>query len=109
MVSCDPRQGAMFDLLDQQRADQPAFVRATLDCTQCHVAAGTRGVPGVLLRSIYTKPTGTQATYTSSFVSGHESPLKDRFGGWYVTGTHGGQTHMGNVFATDREHPERLD
>src|SRR5208282_1401549 len=25
------------------------------------------------------------------------------------TGTHGRQTHMGNVFAADRQHPERLD
>ena len=27
----------------------------------------------------------------------HESPLNERWGGWYVTGTHGKQTHMGNV------------
>ena len=109
IASFDPDQGAIFYLLEQQPSDQPAFVRAMLDCTQCHVASGTRGVPGVLVRSIYTRPSGTQATYTSSFVSGHESPLKERFGGWYVTGTHGRQTHMGNVFAADRAHPERLD
>jgi hypothetical protein len=107
--SFDPDQGAIFYLLEQQPSDQPAFVRATLDCTQCHVAPGTRGVPGVLVRSIYTKPTGTQATNTRSFVTGHDSPLSERFGGWYVTGTHGRQTHMGNVFAQDREHPERID
>jgi hypothetical protein len=107
--SFDPDQGAIFYLLEQQPSDQPAFVRATLDCIQCHVATGTRGVPGVLVRSIYTKPTGTQATNTRSFVSGHESPLSERFGGWYVTGTHGRQTHLGNVFAGDREHPERID
>jgi hypothetical protein len=109
IASFDADQGAIFYLLDQQRSSQPAFIRATLDCTQCHVAPGTRGVPGVLLRSIYTKPTGTQATHTTSFVTGHDSPLKDRFGGWYVTGTHGRQTHMGNVFAEDLEHPEKLD
>ena len=109
LSSFDPDQGAIFYLLEQQQSDQPAFVRATLDCTQCHVAPGTRGVPGVLVRSIYTRPSGTQATYTTSFVTGHESPLKERFGGWYVTGTHGRQTHMGNVFVLDREHPERLE
>ena len=109
LASFDPNQGAMFYLLDQKRSDQPAFVRATLDCTQCHVSPGTRGIPGVLLRSIYTRPTGTQATETRSFVTGHESPWNERFGGWYVTGTHGGQRHMGNVFSEDRTHPERLD
>ena len=35
--------------------------------------------------------------------------MSERFGGWYVTGTHGAQTHMGNVAVQDREHPEVLD
>jgi hypothetical protein len=109
IASFDANQGAIFYLLEQQRSGQPAFLRATLDCTQCHVAPGTRGVPGVLVRSIFTKPTGTQATHTTSFTTGHESPLRDRFGGWYVTGTHGAQAHMGNVFVEDFEHPEELD
>lgn len=109
IASFDPQQGAIFYLLEQQRSDEPAFVRATLDCTQCHVAPGTRGVPGVLLRSIYAKPSGTQQADTDSFVTGHESPLSERFGGWYVTGNHGRQLHMGNVFVRDPEHPEKLD
>jgi hypothetical protein len=109
IASFDPDQGAIFYLLDQQPADQPAFVRATLDCTQCHVAPGTRGVPGVLLRSIFTRPSGTQAADSDSFITGHESPLKERWGGWYVTGTHGRERHMGNVFVQSSERPEELD
>jgi hypothetical protein len=109
IASFDPDQGAIFYLLDQQPSDQPAFVRATLDCTQCHVAPGTRGVPGVLLRSIFARPSGTQAIETDSFITGHETPLKDRFGGWYVTGKHGRQLHMGNVFVEDATHPQQLD
>ena len=109
IASFDPDQGAIFYLLDQQPSDQPVFLRATLDCTQCHVAPGTRGVPGVLLRSIFTRPTGTQAVETDSFITGHESSLKERWGGWYVTGAHGRQEHMGNVFAENSERPEQLD
>jgi hypothetical protein len=109
IASFDPDQGAIFYLLDQQPSDQPAFVRATLDCTQCHVAPGTRGVPGVLLRSIFARPSGTQAIETDSFITGHETPLKDRFGGWYVTGKHGQQLHMGNVFVEDANHPQELN
>jgi hypothetical protein len=108
-VSFDPTQGAIFYILDEQKSDHPVFQRAELDCTQCHVAAGTRNVPGVLLRSVFTTPTGTQATMTQSFITGQESPLKERWGGWYVTGTHGSQTHMGNVVVEDREHPEQID
>jgi hypothetical protein len=106
--SFDPSQGAIFYLLDQQKVERPALQRAELDCTQCHVAAGTRGVPGVLLRSIFATPTGTQAPQARSFTTGHESPLSERWGGWYVTGTHGG-THMGNAVVEDKEHPEQLD
>jgi hypothetical protein len=31
------------------------------------------------------------------FITDHRSPLKDRWGGWYVTGTSGDQSHMGNA------------
>jgi hypothetical protein len=46
---------------------------------------------------------------SASFVTGQDSPLKDRWGGWYVTGTSGRQQHMGNVIVQDRDHPELLD
>jgi len=108
-VSFDPVQGAIFYILDEQKSEHPVFQRAELDCTQCHVAAGTRNVPGVLLRSLYTTPTGTQAPLAQSFITGQESPLSERWGGWYVTGTHGTQTHMGNVLSLDKENPEQLD
>src|SRR5690606_35294431 len=35
--------------------------------------------------------------------------MDERFGGWYVTGSHGSMRHMGNVFATDRSEPENID
>jgi hypothetical protein len=108
-VSFDSKQGAIFYILDEQKAEHPVFQRAELDCTQCHVAAGTRNVPGVLLRSIHTNPSGTQAVKAPAFLTGQESPLKDRWGGWYVTGTHGSQTHMGNVVVEDQEHPDQLN
>jgi hypothetical protein len=108
-VSFDPMQGAIFYILDEKQNDHPLFQRAELDCTQCHVAAGTRNVPGVLLRSVYTSSAGTQAPFTQSFITGQESPLKERWGGWYVTGTSGSQTHMGNVTVTDDDHPEQID
>jgi hypothetical protein len=109
VVSFDQVQGAIFYILDEHQSDHPIFQRAELDCTQCHVAAGTRGVPGVLLRSLFTTRTGTQATPSQSFITGQESPLSERWGGWYVTGTHGSQTHMGNVVVEDKDNPEQID
>ncbi len=101
IVSFDPMQGAIFYLLDEHKVDHPTFQRAELDCTQCHIAAGTRGVPGVLLRSIYPTSTGTQAVSSKSYITDQDSPIKDRWGGWYVTGEHGKQPHMGNAVVED--------
>ncbi|MGO4212890.1 hypothetical protein AB4Y89_17225 [Terriglobus sp. 2YAB30_2] len=96
IVSFDPNQGAAFYLLDANKAEHPKFERAELDCTQCHIAPGTRNVPGVLVRSIYPSPTGTLANSTESFVTGQETPIAKRWGGWYVTGSAGSERTMGN-------------
>ena len=104
-VSFDPAQGAIFYILDEKKADQPKFERAELDCTQCHVAAGTRNVPGVLLRSVFTRPTGTQTEHSPAYITGHESPLSERWGGWYVTGLRAGASQMANAVVEDPEQP----
>jgi hypothetical protein len=101
-ISFDPMQGAIFYILNDQPTEHPRFERAALDCVQCHVAANsTRGVPGVMLRSVFTSPSGTQAAGTPSYITGQDSALKDRFGGWYVTGSLGKQTHLGNASLPD--------
>ena len=109
LAAIDPRQGATFYLLDQERSSRPGFLRQTHECLQCHASAKTQEVPGLLVRSVYPDRSGLPVFNAGSFVTGHESPLSERWGGWYVTGTHGRQAHMGNVVVTDREHPERLD
>ncbi|HXS30936.1 MAG TPA: hypothetical protein VN755_08890, partial [Steroidobacteraceae bacterium] len=86
VVSFDRQQGAIFYILHEQQAAQPRFERAELDCTQCHIAAGTRGIPGVLLRSTYAADTGTPAPGSRSYITDQDSPLNQRWGGWYVTG-----------------------
>jgi len=103
IVSFDAMQGAIFYLLDDRPVERPTFQRAELDCTVCHVTPNTRSVPGVLIRSIFPTATGTQSARTPSYLVGNETPLANRFGGWYVTGTHGRQAHMGNVTVQDAE------
>lgn len=39
----------------------------------------------------------------------HHTPLEQRWGGWYVTGTHGSQTHRGNAIAPDPNKPLDLE
>lgn len=107
--SVDPRQGAVFYLLDQDPAGPPRFQRLTHDCLQCHSSGKTQEVPGHLVRSVYPDRSGQPMYNAGTFTTSHESPMNERWGGWYVTGTHGKQTHMGNVFVTDPEQPEQLD
>jgi hypothetical protein len=108
-VSFDPLQGAIFYVLDEEKTDHPRFARSELDCIQCHVAASTKNVPGVMLRSVYPSPSGTQAGGTPSFFTGQESPIKDRWGGWYVTGLTGNQPNMGNAILPKGAAADSLD
>lgn len=104
----DPNLGAIFYTLDQGQTARPKFDRRE-ECIQCHVSPKTLGVPGHLLRSVFTRPDGSAMFHGGSSATDHRSPLAGRWGGWYVTGTTGAQTHMGNVFATDEANPESLD
>jgi hypothetical protein len=39
----------------------------------------------------------------------HTSPLEQRWGGWYVTGTSGKQSHLGNLTLRGHPDPNRID
>ena len=94
-AAADPRQGTIFYTLEQQQTTRPRFYRRDV-CIQCHHSPVTQAVPGFMVRSVTPDwngfPSGTEA-----FITDHRSPLKERWGGWYVTGTSGDQDHMGNA------------
>jgi len=104
-VSFDPNQGAIFYILSEQKVDRPRFERAQLDCIQCHVASTTRGVPGVMVRSVLTNANGYPKAGAAVRTTGHESPISERWGGWYVTGTIGQQAHQGNTIINSAKQP----
>ena len=109
-ASVDPKLGAIFYTLDQKKAAKPHFDRRDAACLQCHDSGGpTLGVPGLMVRSVYPDPTGMPVFQAGDFFTDQRSPLKERWGGWYVTGTHGEMTHMGNAVVRDRDRPEDLE
>lgn len=108
-ISFDPDQGAIFYVMDESPDDPARFERAEVDCIQCHVAGSTRGAPGVLLRSVFTRPDGSPDASAKSFVTGQESPIEQRWGGWYVTAKNGAQGGMANVTISNPQHPDQLD
>jgi hypothetical protein len=62
----------------------------------CHGSSISRGLPGHLVRSVHVDPEGIPILSAGTYRTDQSSPIKARWGGWYVTGTHGKQTHMGN-------------
>lgn len=109
LSSVDRQQGAIFYAATQKPDLNQPIARHNDRCLQCHSSAMTRGVPGHLVRSVYSDPDGQPIFQAGTFRTDVTSPLRERWGGWYVSGTHGTQRHMGNVVAHDEEHPESLD
>jgi hypothetical protein len=105
----DPELGAVFYTLDQEPDDKPAIRRQTDNCLMCHGSSATGNVPGHLVRSVYPDPQGQPILSAGSFRIDHTSPLEKRWGGWYVTGTHGQMKHLGNLIIRGRDVPDKID
>lgn len=97
IATTDGRWGSTFYTLRQEKTGRPRFLRQSFDCLQCHQSSMTNNVPGLAVRSVFTRVDGVPEFSAGSFVTSDRSPMNERWGGWYVTGTHGRQRHMGNV------------
>ncbi len=95
--TAEPKLGGVFYTLDQTGDSKPKFAR-TDQCLECHASAKSMGVPGHLLRSFKTDTTGVVELDSGISEVTHRTPIEERWGGWYVTGQHGNQTHRGNLF-----------
>ena len=92
----DESAGVVFYTLEQRQdatAGTPQFKRA-FQCLGCHMAGDTLGVPGLLMFST-PRPDPSQGFSLPRAVD-HSDSLGRRFGGWFVTGSTGSTTHLGN-------------
>ncbi len=105
----DLNLGGVFYTLSQEKADRPRFIRDKGQCLACHASSRTKGVPGHLVRSVFPGPSGQPQLGSGVYLSDHTSKFSKRFGGWYITGTHGTMRHMGNAYSTSRNSGEELD
>ena len=92
LAALDPQQGVQFYVL--VKAEEPAFA-ASQGCLRCHQGAVTMGIPGLVISSVHPVSQSRQE-HGNAFMTDHRTPLSARWGGWYVTGTTGSQTHLGN-------------
>ena len=107
--TADPALGAVFYTLEQDPEVAPRFIRQSDNCLICHGSSSTKGVPGHVVRSVYSDTQGQPILSSGSYRTDHTSPFTQRWGGWYVTGTHGEQKHLGNLIIRGRSRPEDVD
>ena len=105
--SVDPQLGGTFYFIEQEKVRKPKFTRSS-DCLSCHGGQRTLGVPGHFVRSVPTDASGEMIALEEVRDITQCTPLKDRWGGFYVTGSSGSQFHRGNLIGEkDLEHFKR--
>ena len=109
LIVSDKSLGTVFYTLKQVASDSPRFQRDRGECLQCHANRRTQGVPGPLVRSLYTTSSGNPIYNFGNYLSDHSSPFRQRWGGYYVTGLHGKMQHMGNLFVDRNEEIKAID
>lgn len=91
-----PNLGPVFYVLDLVGAGTPLRAeRDTNGCLSCHATGRTENVPGLLVRSVFPDQQGHPIGTLGSALITHQSPIAERWGGYYVTGKIS-LPHLGN-------------
>ncbi len=106
IAAMDDTLGGVFYSLSLDTA-VPRLSRDRGGCNACHASQRTQRVPGFFIRSVYPREDGRPREMGTS--TDQRSPFDGRWGGWYVTGTHGEMRHIGNEIATDPDVSEKVD
>jgi hypothetical protein len=107
LTALDPARGVSFYTLPAGKVEKPLFQRRGVECMFCH-GPGNHGAPGLVVASVFPDAEGLPAYSTFFRGTDHRTPFTERWGGWYVTGTHGAQQHLGNAIAPDPARPVEL-
>jgi hypothetical protein len=105
IAAADPNLGTVFYTVGQ-KPGSPVVRRHTDNCLLCHGSSHTRGVPGHVVRSVTVESDGEISLAAGASRTDHTTPFDQRWGGWYVTGTHGKMTHHGNTFVPAGGEPD---
>lgn len=111
IASIDPDLGVVFYTLRQSPAVNVRFGREVQNCLRCHdtyeLTGG--GVPRLLLGSGYIGTHGELVSHEGWILTTDRTPLESRWGGWYVSGRHGDQVHLGNIVVQDPADLQHLE
>ena len=111
IASFDPELGPVFYTLAQDAAVEPSLERQLGTCLRCHDSYSMTGggVPRFLLGSGYIGTDGELVSHEAWILTSQATPLRSRWGGWYVTGRHGDAGHLGNIVVQQIEDLQQLD
>jgi hypothetical protein len=107
LAAVDPAQGVQFYVLQGRNSARPVIARRDM-CLNCHHGVATLGVPGMFVSSVFPSASGMPER-AGAIVTDHRTAFEERWGGWYVTGTHGLQRHRGNAVARSPAQPTLLE
>ncbi|MDF1739947.1 MAG: hypothetical protein P1U86_12370 [Verrucomicrobiales bacterium] len=101
IASFDPKLGLVFHMLKltEREADAPPVLNRERSCLNCHAGSSNHHFPGLMVRSVFPQNTGQPLFQAGTFHTRHDSPIDERWGGWYVSGEVEDQRHMGNAVA----------
>jgi len=105
LAGFDPGLGPVFYNLAQDGSAGSGVERRQGACLRCHDTYGLSGggVPRFLLGSGYTGTDGELVSHEAWILTDQATPLRSRWGGWYVTGRHGAEVHLGNIVVEKAE------
>ena len=106
----DPNLGPVFMVFSQD-PEGPVVEREMNRCLRCHDSYSMTGggVPRFLLSSVLANEKGEIVTHEVSIITDTSTPLNRRWGGFYVSGSHGSQEIMGNFVIDDLAKLRNLD
>ena len=99
IMPVDPKRGAVFYVLGQEQGERQQFEKSSgHECSVCHYVreAAPKFVPRLMVSSVIPDAAGN-VEGAFPIPTTDQSPMNERWGGWYVTGTNGNQKHLGNT------------
>jgi len=111
IATMDGALGPVFYTLSNISPKEVRVERETSRCLTCHDTWGMTGggVPKFLFLSTRVDRQGESLTGQPGVDTTDQTPISERWAGWYVTGHLGEQDHLGNVLAEPDADPARLD
>jgi len=91
----DPELGPVFYTIEANAKTGLKIERDLSNCMSCHGTTRTEGVPGLQVRSVFPNIDGHPLLAMGTSHVNHDTPLPERWGGYYVTGR-SSLPHLGN-------------